>query len=341
MPITLQQLANLAGVSHTTVSLVLAGKHLGRVSEPTRRRVLRLAEEHGYRPNPAARGLVKGRYYRVGICIHDYMERRAVLGQFSFYDSLALLSRGIQGAGFAIELLEIDPRRKPADVCRDLARRALDGFIALGWDAPQAEKVLFSLSEKRIPAVAVGTSLDDPELSWADVDRAAAIRDATFYLLEQGHESIALLDIDIHGRYRRLKNEAFRSAMREKLGSAAAARIFGMSCPSLEEVARLTDEALRKEPHVEAFILTDNFYAEGVMLALSQRGIVPGTDCRIVGFGDTALADRTHPRLTHYSLMVPEQVSFALDVLFEAIRDPAGHEPRSRMFRSRLLLRET
>ena len=66
--IGVRELAKLANVSLGTVDRALNGRK--EVSEKTRRRILELAEEHGYRPNPTARALSVGRStIRIGVCI--------------------------------------------------------------------------------------------------------------------------------------------------------------------------------------------------------------------------------------------------------------------------------
>lgn len=59
MAITLEQVAKLAGVSVATASRVING--LPGVRPKTRERVLRIIQETGYQPNPAARSLAAGR----------------------------------------------------------------------------------------------------------------------------------------------------------------------------------------------------------------------------------------------------------------------------------------
>lgn len=341
MAITLQELAQLAGVSHTTVSLVLRGKHQGRVSEATRKQILNLVEKHGYRPNVAARGLVQGRTYRIALCIQGYLEHRAIIGQFSFHQSLALLSRRIHAAGYTIELIEVDAGHKPEQVCRDLAGKAVDGFVLIGWEARLAEKLLFSLKEKTIPAVAISAALDDDSLTWCDVDREGAIRNAAALLFQEGHQTVALLDLDPMGHHRDGKIEAFCEAAECGQGTPARNLVFRLKEPELEAAVRITNEAFDQLPSLSALVLTDNFYADGVILALRQRGIEPGKDCRLIGLGDTVLADRARPRLTHYSLMMEQQAAFAFDSLLDEIQNPSVYRPRHKQFESRLIMRET
>ena len=64
-------MARRAGVSQSTVSLVLSGKSAGRISARTEAAVRAAAEELGYRPNPIARGLKTNRSFTVGVLLPD------------------------------------------------------------------------------------------------------------------------------------------------------------------------------------------------------------------------------------------------------------------------------
>jgi hypothetical protein len=70
---TIRDVAEKAGVSLTTVSYVLSGRHGGttRISQPTQDRVQDAAHELGYVPNQAARGMRRGRTDVVAVAIRD------------------------------------------------------------------------------------------------------------------------------------------------------------------------------------------------------------------------------------------------------------------------------
>lgn len=337
MAITLKELAKLAGVSHTSVSLVLRGLHAGRVSDEKRRAILRIVRKHGYRPNFAARGLVQKRTYRMAVCIFGFLAQRPLLGQFSFHEALALAARQIHDAGYALELIEASPGQRVEETCRSLSQHAADGFALLGWPAEAAEKVLLSLKEKRIPAAAIGTALADDGLTWADVDRVRAIVQATALLLGEGRSRIALLDLDVGGQHRQAKEAAFLAEADKAPGRPPPKRVFKMAEPSIEEAFRVAREAMDSLPGLEGAVLTDHFFADAVVHELRQRGMEPGKACRLIGLGDTVLAERTRPPLTHYSLMVAEQVAFALDALLEEAEDPNAYSPKHRVFEPRLV----
>ncbi|CAH0196185.1 Maltose regulon regulatory protein MalI [Arthrobacter sp. Bi83] len=70
---TIRDVANKAGVSLTTVSYVLSGRHGGttRISQPTQDRVLAAAAGLGYVANKAARGMRLGRTDVIAIAVGD------------------------------------------------------------------------------------------------------------------------------------------------------------------------------------------------------------------------------------------------------------------------------
>ena len=331
MALTIKQLARLAGVSTATVSLVLSNKHEGRVSEERAQAILELTRTHGYRSNPAAKGLAEGRTYRLAVCVEGPLAGHAMIGEYSLHERLALFAGGIQKSGYSIEIVQLSPGLSQDEVHDDLAARAVDGFVFLGGRPEFILPAMTALDGLGIPAVASGCALGEAGLVWTDVDRAGSFRDAVERLAGEGHERIALLDVD-PGFYTNAKITAFRTAARDRLNADAEPWLFLGEATSLPETLRVTREALKAMPDCRAFLLTDNFYAEGVLVALGEAGLTPGGDCRVIGFGDTALADRCSPRLSHYSLCIADQAEFGLASLLEAIQAPEAFSPRFRLF---------
>src|SRR4051812_50109504 len=69
--VTLRDVARAAQVHPGTVSRALNAGTRGLVNEETAERVMRAAEELGYRPNPIARGLKTNRSFTVGVLVPD------------------------------------------------------------------------------------------------------------------------------------------------------------------------------------------------------------------------------------------------------------------------------
>ena len=93
----LERLANLLGMSKTTVSRALNG--YPEVSERTRERVLQAARDNGYQANPMARSLALGRSNVFGII---YPLQPADLGDAMFLDVVAGMSAALEQDGTVI-----------------------------------------------------------------------------------------------------------------------------------------------------------------------------------------------------------------------------------------------
>ena len=123
--VTLQDVAKAAGVSSSAASVVLNGCRSGtRVSVPTRRKVMEVATQLGYRPNEVARSLVTGQTNRIGV----YSGRSELDSRNPFFAEIL--------GGIFAEATEFDLDTVVHTACKnerrllDLVRgRSLDGLI--------------------------------------------------------------------------------------------------------------------------------------------------------------------------------------------------------------------
>lgn len=124
-PATLTQVARLAGVSLTTASKALNGRD--RVSEVTRKRVLRAARQLAYAPNLVAKSLVSGKSSIIGVVLRNSLVQRF---------AMPLLI----GAQSVLEQREFsaiiaDARGEPerlVDLAAMLRQRNVDGLLIVG-----------------------------------------------------------------------------------------------------------------------------------------------------------------------------------------------------------------
>jgi len=327
MSITIVELAKLAGCSDASVSLVLNGKAKGRISSARQKQILTLAKKHGYQINPIARALVKGRTARIAVCLDGHLAEHAIIGELSLYVRLSRVCRGIHKAGYSVEIIEADSLAPLEKLSRQFCRMAVDGFIFLHWSPRRVENLLFSLKEKGIPAVASGTTLPSRDYTWTDIQVYETFYHAASQLIDEGHPKVIFLDTIVDARVDDFKR-GFINAVSTHLKQGGNNRLYRPREMSLRGIRMLMERVSVQEPGATAFILSDNFYGEAVLDCLAQRGVRVGKDCRLVGFGDTILAERCRPRLSHYGLRIEEQVAFGLKALVEAIEHPKRFKPR-------------
>ena len=168
--VTSVDVARRAGVSQSTVSLVLSGKSAGRISARTEAAVREAAAELGYRPNVAARALRTGTARTVGLVVTDVTH--------PFFGPVL---RGAQAAawraGYAVALVDVanDPDRERASF-EALRAGPVDGFLFFTVDPPE------STGE---PVVAIEVS--PPGMSFVRFDTEHGTELAMRHLLELGH----------------------------------------------------------------------------------------------------------------------------------------------------------
>src|SRR3954447_995504 len=109
MPVTIYQIAEVAGVSSSTVARILRGdvKESHRRSAETAKRIRRLATEMGYRPNLRARAFSRGRTHGVGLLYTD----DAWIFEGMNTEVVNSLVRSLQRAGYHLVFAPIDESR--------------------------------------------------------------------------------------------------------------------------------------------------------------------------------------------------------------------------------------
>ncbi len=273
---TLHEVAHLAGVSASTVSLVLAGKagHR-RISEATRARVRRAAEDLNYAPNLLTRSLRRGRTH-----ILSFFSAFRHREDSDFYmDKLSSAIETAGGeAGYDV-LVHCNFNRSPREIYQFLNGGLADGLILF---APRADDPLLSLLRKSALPVVLLNGRDHGNLfsSVAD-DVEAGMRMVAEQLIARCHRRIAILTARVE--------EARDSTIREQLLRANLAGR-GVSVPdrwvrSSGEDARdvLRDLMSEQAPPTAVFCWHDRL-AYGVLASCESLGIRVPEDLSIVGY---------------------------------------------------------
>ena len=121
--VTMSDIARQAGVSRATVSYVLNKRHTGvRIPDDTRRQILDLAEEMGYRPNELARAVVTGVNRVLGF----------VAGNLSYEPTARLLSGAVDEAGkhnYFIKIFHIRGDKMDQEVIENSLKLRLAGLV--------------------------------------------------------------------------------------------------------------------------------------------------------------------------------------------------------------------
>lgn len=286
---TINDVARLAGVSKKTVSRVINRSPL--LHDETRERVEAVIRDLGYVPNPQARALALRRNFLVGL-IHDNPNAQMVLNvQQGILEAL-------HGTDFEMVVRPVDRTSSMMldDVRTFLERQRLYGVVIL---PPISENDALAqlCDEVGCRYVRMGSAaLDDADHSVASNDREV-VREATHYLIEQGHRLIALIE----------GPDGFRSARERRLGFEDALTAAGLPLPrsliargnyTFETGVTAANRLFDLSPRPTAIFASNDEMAAGVVFAARELGLsVPG-DISVIGFDDTPIAAHIWPPLT-------------------------------------------
>jgi len=285
-PVTLEMVAERAGVSPSTVSRILNGTAV--VSDVKRKAVNRAIADLGFVPNPVARGLAGGRTLSVGVLT------QAIDSPF-YGVALRGIEDELASAGYSPLFVSGHWNAAEEARCIDILRsRRVDGVIVL--TGRLSDRALRACA-KALPLVVTGRDLHAPGLFSLNFDNFSGARLATEHLLHLGHRHIAFITGD----------PAHPDAVERQRGYRAALEAAGIAFnPALvvpgqfhEESGRLAMEHLldTRQRFTAAFAANDQM-AFGAALALHKRGLRVPDDVSLVGFDDLASAAFAIPPLS-------------------------------------------
>jgi DNA-binding LacI/PurR family transcriptional regulator len=320
--VTSVDVARHAGVSQTTVSLVLTGKAPGRVSPATAEAVRRAAQELGYRPNAAARALRSGTAAAVGLVVSD------VTHPF-FGRTLRGAQRAAWAAGHVVVLIDDNYGAAWGDGSVEALREgAIDGFLFFAADPPD------SLRRPGAPPVVLIES-EQPGLPHARLDVDAGTDAALAHLHELGHRRIGYVRSAAGGRTFERRRTRWAAHLREH-GQDPAAQVVVTSRFDAPSTIAAGHELLAHPGRPTAVLCDDDVLAAGLLAAAAREGVdVPG-ELSVVGFDDLDLALLSTPPLTtvHFD---PEALgAAAFELLLARLQ---GRRPRNRVLPTSLTVR--
>ncbi|MFT8356478.1 MAG: LacI family DNA-binding transcriptional regulator [Bifidobacterium aquikefiri] len=182
--VTAQDVADLAGVSRTTVSYVINGSNL--ISEPTKKQVMKAVKKLGYHPNLPARALAGGKMGFIGVAVRIdsstnivelYPHLSSIIAETESHNSNVILIPGQEG----IEGIEKVTRQA-----------TIDGLLL--FDIGLKDDRLSSIESMNLPCVMVGTTESTTTLPSVDVDYASIVRQQIDDLIRVGSQEIIFVD---------------------------------------------------------------------------------------------------------------------------------------------------
>ncbi len=308
-PLTIDRIAELAGVSRTTVSRVLNNRP--DVNRATRQRVMAVMAEHDYQPNAFAKAISSQKSHNVGLVI-PYEADYIFLNPF-FVEVLRGISTTVDRAGYSL-LISYTHGEDPVVAWR---RKKVDGLLVLSPGSLH-HGLIEAMSSAGVPFVSTSRLADEERMIYVDVDNVAGGRVAVEHLLGLGHRRIAYVGKpSLTSSRDRLEGvrQAFAGAGLE-LNAALVLEADGHSeRHGYDAMRRLFEQP---EPPTAVFLAND-MMAIGAMMAIQERGLRVPQDLSVVGFDNVPIAQYLSPPLTTIHQPAFEKGARAAELLIQCL----------------------
>jgi LacI family transcriptional regulator len=331
MPVRMKDIANDLGISIVTVSKVL--RDHPDISAETRERVLKKMKEVNYRPNLAARALVTGRTYSVGLVVPDLVH--------PFFGEVAKgMSRVLRKKGYylVISSSEEDPELEQQEVEQLLARR-VDALIIAS--AQTNIQMFRRIEEQKTPYVLIDRKFAGLSANFTGVDDEAAGRLATEHLISLKRRRIA----HIGG-----PSVSTATGRREGYRTALAAHRIAVDPELLIDREHGDDSSDRSGydamckllsvvPRPDAVFCYNDPTAMGAMEAIFERGLRIPEDIAIVGCGNVRYAAFLRVPLTTIDQQSEEIGDRSAKLALMQIEAKGAARPKTVLLEPRLVVR--
>ena len=320
--VTLQQVADAAGVSRSAASFVLSGRTDQRIAQDTAKKIQRIAKELGYRPNRAATTLRTGTSGTIAL-FSDF------IGTTSYANAM------IRGALSAVQnkgslLFTVDTRGESSienRAIKELIDRQVDGII---YASMFTREITLPSLLRNIPTVLLNCI--DPQLPhYASVvpDEYTAGLQATQLLIDAGHTHIAFAGQFPSGIYAGSQWPHWQPlALQERLhgindalhaAKISLAHTYTLHEWGIEDGRNIGNQIVQDISHqkhpITAVICINDAVAFGIMQTLQTHRISIPHDISLVSFDGSNWSTATQPQITSFQLPQEEMGRKAVDLL--------------------------
>jgi LacI family transcriptional regulator len=276
---TIKDIAEKAGVSITTVSLVLNGKEL-RIAAGTKKKIIQIANDLNYRPNKLAVGLITKKTNTIGLIVPDISN--------SFFGELAKGAEH-EAANCNYNIILSNTNDKPdkdLEYMNILLDRGIDGIIMVPStnSVDENAKKCFHLMEQcQKPFVLVDRIKLGDKYTGVSIDHEVGGYMATKFLIENGHTKIGCITGPLGMLNSRLRFLGYKKALEDSKIK------FHVKCVEegnyhVDDGEKLAINLFKND--VTAIFAFNDLMAYGVYKAAAKYGYRIPENISVVGFDD-------------------------------------------------------
>lgn len=284
--ITIKDVARLSEVSISTVSRVINDSK--PVSPEVRKRVLKVIEETGYKPNDVARSLVTRRSYLIGVIVNNLAQ-----------SYVADIVRGIEEIGkmYGYDILlcsSYSSKETQEKYLQLLDRKQAEGLFLVGNKFD--DEIIELAKGLKKPSIYFTRNVLE-NMNHISIDSNAAIYEMTNYLIKEGHEKIAYVsDFEDRTTVENDKIEGYLKAIEDN--DLKFSKIYVAGGNKFNKSYELGKSIVKEASDFTAVVCSNDEISIGILNSFIDNGIKVPDDVSIVGYGNIREGRFVRPELT-------------------------------------------
>jgi LacI family transcriptional regulator len=309
MTVTLKDIAERAGVTSATVSMVINNKP--NISEATRKKVLKIAKELNYYPNVIARGLATKKSNAIGVIVPNLASSFIV----RILQGIKSTNRDID---YTVQLFDtVGQKESESQLFQRLAReRRIDGVILISASVTEEELNIFR--EESVPSIVVARKCENLDSVYVNNEQGAS--DATDYLIEKGHRVIACVCSSKSGIPMEERLDGYKRSLRQHNIEFKPELVFEVDDDTMQAGIETFPKIKSLEPRVTAvFCPAGDMTAIGIIKEAKKEGLRIPEDLCVVGYDDLPAAEVVEPSLTTVRQPKLEMGDYAINMIVDKI----------------------
>ena len=312
-PVSIKDIARMAGVTHSTVSRALRNSPL--VNRDTTANIQRIARESGYRTSAAARSLVTRRSDTIGVVVTNIADP-FVAGVVGGIEEAA----GRHGYSVFLANSNAEPEREVLVACKFEERR-VDGIIVTS--SRVGARYVPLLSHMQVPIVLLNNQHPGRYAHSVIIANRDGAHQLTSHLISLGHRHIAYLgdrlgyqsDIDRFAGYGQALDEAGLPFNPQYV-------VYGDGKPEGAAAAVAPLFALPAPP--TALVCYNDLTALGALRRIHALGLRVPADVSVTGFDDLFFSQFLNPPLTTVRQPLSHMGNLAMEALLKVLAGEEG-----------------
>ncbi|MBP1045979.1 LacI family DNA-binding transcriptional regulator [Enterococcus sp. BWM-S5] len=312
MRATIRDVAKQAGVSIATVSKVFNG--YTDINLETKDKILKIAKELDYAPNMAARTLSSKKQQTIALILNELNFTRKSTMPMEVLDGVYKYT---EKSDYEFVFYATSTEKQLSKTFRQFCNEHnITGAVIQGLK--MTDPYYQEIEETSLPTVLVDMSVKNPKVGTVSIDNQKAAFEAVNYLIEQGHESIGMINGSRDADVSILRETGYCQALKE---NAIPLKESYIQYANFEEDISyfITKNLLTTNKEITALFCASDVMAIGAMRAVKDMGIKVPEDLSIIGFDDIILASYVTPELTSVSQDMREIGFEAAKLLTEII----------------------